>query len=109
MPGSDSNDTTPSGCARADARAPRATAPFSLADVLPRAPAGPSLGERLRAIADTGMTVFLIDHDMGLVLDVCDTIHVLDFGEIIASGTPEEIRNNPTVVAAYLGRAAETS
>ncbi len=68
-----------------------------------------ALGERLRAIADTGVTVFLIDHDMSLVLDVCDTIHVLDFGEIIASGTPEEIRNNPAVVAAYLGRAAETS
>lgn len=67
-----------------------------------------ALGQRLRAIADTGTTVFLIDHDMGLVLDVCDTIHVLDFGEIIASGPPEQIRNDPAVVAAYLGRAAET-
>jgi len=68
-----------------------------------------ALGARLRAIAETGVTVFLIDHDMGLVLDVCDRIHVLDFGSIIASGSPEEIRTNPAVVAAYLGRAAETS
>lgn len=68
-----------------------------------------ALGERLRAIADSGVTVFLIDHDMGLVLEVCDTIHVLDFGAVIASGTPDEIRNDPNVVAAYLGRAAESS
>jgi branched-chain amino acid transport system ATP-binding protein len=68
-----------------------------------------ALGNRLRTIADTGVTVFLIDHDMGLVLDVCDRIHVLDFGSVIASGTPDQIRNDPAVVAAYLGRAAETS
>lgn len=68
-----------------------------------------ALGQRLRAIADTGVTVFLIDHDMGLVLDVCDRIHVLDFGAVIASGTPDEIRNDPAVVAAYLGRAAEAT
>jgi len=68
-----------------------------------------ALGARLRSIADTGVTVFLIDHDMGLVLDVCDRIHVLDFGSVIASGSPDEIRTNPAVVAAYLGRAAETS
>jgi branched-chain amino acid transport system ATP-binding protein len=42
-----------------------------------------------------------------LVLEVCDHIHVLDFGEVIASGTADEIRNNPAVVAAYLGRTAE--
>lgn len=65
-----------------------------------------ALGVRLRAIADTGVTVFLIDHDMGLVLDVCDRIHVLDFGSVIASGSPDEIRADPGVIAAYLGRAA---
>ncbi|MEZ5245545.1 MAG: ABC transporter ATP-binding protein [Acidimicrobiales bacterium] len=65
-----------------------------------------ALGDRLRAIAATGVTVFLIDHDMGLVLDVCDRIHVLDFGSIIATGSPDEIRTDPAVVAAYLGRAA---
>ena len=68
-----------------------------------------ALGERLRAIANTGVTVFLIDHDMGLVLDVCDTIHVLDFGSIIASGPPDEIRNDRVVVAAYLGRTAAST
>lgn len=66
-----------------------------------------TLGDRLRAIADTGVTVFLIDHDMGLVLDVCQSIHVLDFGSIIAEGTPEEVRADPAVVAAYLGSEAE--
>ena len=66
-----------------------------------------ALGQRLQAIADTGVTVFLIDHDMGLVLDVCDMIHVLDFGAVIASGTPDQIRTEPAVVAAYLGRAAD--
>ncbi len=49
------------------------------------------------------MTVFLIDHDMGLVLSVCDHLMVLDFGRQIAAGTPAEIRDNPRVIEAYLG------
>ena len=65
------------------------------------------LGDRLRAIADQGVTVFLIDHDMTLVLEVCDHIHVLDFGQLIAEGTPDAIRSDASVVAAYLGSAAE--
>ncbi len=64
------------------------------------------LGRRLRTFLDSGMTVFLIDHDMGLVLSVCDYIYVLDFGRIIAEGTPKEIRENPTVIGAYLGEEA---
>ena len=61
------------------------------------------LGRHLRALPDAGITILLIDHDMGLVLDVCTHIHVLDFGRIIASGPPGAVRTDPTVVAAYLG------
>ncbi len=65
-----------------------------------------ALGGHLRGLLDHDVTVFLIDHDMGLVLSVCDFIYVMDFGKIIASGTPDEVRNNPEVVAAYLGEEA---
>ena len=61
------------------------------------------LGMRLRECLDQDMGLFLIDHDMGLVLNVCDYIYVLDFGRIIAHGTPAQIRVNDTVVTAYLG------
>jgi len=63
------------------------------------------LGERLRTIRDGGVTILLIDHDMHLVLDVCERIHVLDLGRVIASGAPEVVRNDPEVAAAYLGDA----
>ncbi|MGH2887079.1 MAG: hypothetical protein ACRDPA_31035 [Solirubrobacteraceae bacterium] len=49
------------------------------------------------------MTVFLIDHDMGLVLSVCDHLMGLDFGRQIATGTPAEIREDSRVIEAYLG------
>lgn len=61
------------------------------------------LGERLRSIRDAGVTVVMVDHDMGLVLEVCDRIIVLDLGRVIAVGTPAEIQSNPVVVKAYLG------
>jgi len=64
------------------------------------------LGAHLRSFVSSGTTVFLIDHDMGLVLNVCDYIYVLDFGRIIASGTSSEVRRNPAVIAAYLGQSA---
>jgi branched-chain amino acid transport system ATP-binding protein len=61
------------------------------------------LGETLRGLVDSGLTVMLVDHDMGLVLGVCDMIHVLVFGKLVASGTPDEIRGNEAVIDAYLG------
>ena len=64
------------------------------------------LGSHLRAFLADGTTIFLIDHDMGLVLNVCDYIYVLDFGRIIAKGTPNEVRKDPAVIGAYLGQSA---
>jgi branched-chain amino acid transport system ATP-binding protein len=62
------------------------------------------LGKRLRSLPDQhGVSVLLVDHDMGLVLSVCDRLMVLDFGSRIAEGTPAEIREDPRVLAAYLG------
>lgn len=48
-------------------------------------------------------TVFLIEHDMHFVMNLCDTIYVVDYGRLIAQGTPEEVRNNPSTIEAYLG------
>ena len=62
-------------------------------------------GAQLRGLVDQGYTMLLVDHDMGLVLNVCDYIHMLVFGQMTASGTPEEMRNNPEVIAAYLGHS----
>jgi branched-chain amino acid transport system ATP-binding protein len=64
------------------------------------------LGGRLRRLADGGTSMLLIEHDMGLVLSICDQIFVLEFGKLIAAGPPSEIRRNPRVVKAYLGGAA---
>ena len=61
------------------------------------------LGRRMRHILDAGITIFLVDHDMGLVLSVCDYIYVIEFGRTIAQGTPVEIKRDPMVIAAYLG------
>ncbi|MHC3003274.1 ABC transporter permease subunit [Gordonia sp. GN26] len=61
------------------------------------------LGDRLRAARAHGVSMVLVDHDMDLVLSLCDRVIVLDLGEVIADGTPDEIRTSPAVVGAYLG------
>jgi branched-chain amino acid transport system ATP-binding protein len=62
----------------------------------------------LRELADEGMVVVLVEHDVQLVMNICRTVHVLDFGQIIAVGTPAEIQTNEAVLAAYLGSGASS-
>jgi branched-chain amino acid transport system ATP-binding protein len=65
------------------------------------------LGRRLRDVVDQGIALLLVDHDMGLVLSVCDHVVVLDFGAVIARGRPDEVRADRQVVEAYLGRSVQ--
>ncbi|MSO59799.1 MAG: ABC transporter ATP-binding protein [Ilumatobacteraceae bacterium] len=57
----------------------------------------------LRQLKSLGITVLLVEHDMSLIMSVCDQIHVLNLGSVIASGTPDQIQHNPEVIDAYLG------
>jgi branched-chain amino acid transport system ATP-binding protein len=61
----------------------------------------------LRQFVSEGLAVLLVEHDMSFVMSTCEYIHVLDFGQIIATGTPKEIQADPNVQAAYLGAVVE--
>ncbi|HEY4378106.1 MAG TPA: ABC transporter ATP-binding protein, partial [Acidimicrobiales bacterium] len=63
-------------------------------------------GELLGTLAEEGIAVVLVEHDVPLVMHVCQRIHVLDFGHIIAAGSPDEVRSDPAVLQAYLGSSS---
>ena len=66
------------------------------------------LMHQIRRIRDTfHIAIFLIEHDMNLVMNVCETIAVVNYGKIICKGTPDQVRQNPAVIEAYLGREEE--
>ncbi len=94
------------GLARALATEPRFVLLDEPAAGLPEAEV-PGLAAAIRTVSDDHAAgVLLIDHNMALVMEVCDRIHVLDHGSTLAEGTPAEIRANPEVTAAYLGESA---
>ena len=63
----------------------------------------------LRNLAEDGLAILLVEHDMDLVMKVCDTVVVLDYGRVICTGTPATVRADPEVQAAYLGTTFEAT
>jgi branched-chain amino acid transport system ATP-binding protein len=67
-----------------------------------------SIAELIRRIHGSGITILLVEHDMSLVMSLCQRIHVVDFGTTIAEGTPDEIQNNQKVIEIYLGKGYQS-
>ena len=65
--------------------------------------------ELVRRVRERGVTLLLVEHDMQAVMGLCDRITVLNFGRLLTEGTPEEVRNHPDVIEAYLGTASDVA